>query len=88
MRSQAAAVDARLRDKMHQGRPRRQIMRLMYWYAVAPVVIVFGGLIFLTIPYLALAVVTIALGWAIVAVPRRLARAIRHRWQAGSTANT
>jgi hypothetical protein len=59
----------------------------MYWYSVAPVVIVFGGLIFLTIPYLALAVLTIALGWAIVAVLRRLGRAISHRGQAESSAS-
>ena len=61
-------------------------MRLMYWYAVAPVFIVFGVLIFFTIPYLALAVLTIALGWAIVAVSRRLGRVI-HRSQPGSSAS-
>jgi hypothetical protein len=55
----------------------------MHWYAVTPVVIVFGTLVFLTVPYLALAVLAIvsvlalaALAWAIVAVPYRLGRAI------------
>ena len=62
-------------------------MRLMYWYAVTPVVIVFGGLVFLTIPYLALAMLTIVslgalagLAWAIVAVPYMLGHAISRRW--------
>jgi hypothetical protein len=62
-------------------------MRLMYWYALTPVVIVFGGLVFLTIPYLALAVLTIVslgalvgLAWAIVAVPYMLGHAISRRW--------
>ena len=62
-------------------------MRLMYWYALTPVVIVFGGLVFLTMPYLALAVLTIVslgalagLAWAIVAVPYMLGHAISRRW--------
>ena len=62
-------------------------MRLMYWYALTPVVVVFGGLVFLTIPFLALAVLTIAalgalagLAWAIVAVPYVVGRAISRRW--------
>jgi hypothetical protein len=79
--------DARCVTKCTNADPGGQIMRSMYWYAVAPVVIVFGGLIFLTIPYLALAVLTIALGWAAVAVTRRLRRAITHRSQAASSAS-
>jgi hypothetical protein len=40
-------------------------MRLMYWYGVTPVVVLVGTLVFLTIPYLALAVLAIVLflGW-------------------------
>jgi drug/metabolite transporter (DMT)-like permease len=67
-------------------------MRLMYWYALTPVVVIFGGLVFLTAPYLALAVLTIialgllaALVWAIVAVPYMLGHAISRRWQARSS---
>ena len=59
-------------------------MRLMYWYGVTPVVVVVGLLVFLTIPYLALAVLAIAaflalaaLVRAIVALPYRLGRAIK-----------
>jgi hypothetical protein len=62
-------------------------MRLMYWYSLTPVVIVFGGLVFLTIPFLALAVLTIVslgalagLAWAIVALPYMLGHAISRRW--------
>ena len=62
-------------------------MRLMYWYSLTPVVIVFGGLVFLTVPYLALAVLTIvslgalaALVWAILAVPYMLGHAVSRRW--------
>ena len=62
-------------------------MRSMYWYALTPVVVIFGGLVFVTIPYLALAVLTIvllgtlaALAWAIVSVPYMLSRAISDRW--------
>jgi hypothetical protein len=69
-------------------------MRLMYWYALTPVVIVFGGLVFLTIPFLALAVLTIVslgavagLAWAIVSLPRMLTRAISRRWHARSGAS-
>ena len=54
-------------------------MRLMHWYSLTPVVIVFGTLVFLTVPYLALAVLTLvtlvglaALTRAIVSVPFRL----------------
>ena len=61
-------------------------MRSMYWYALTPVVVIFGGLVFVTIPYLALAVLTIvllgtlaALAWAIVSVPYMLSRAISDR---------
>ena len=67
-------------------------MRLMYWYSLTPVVIVFGGLVFLTIPYLALAVLAIislgvlaALAWAIVAVPYLLGHAISRRWRGRRT---
>ncbi len=66
-------------------------MRLLYWYALTPVVIVFGGLVFLTMPYLALAVLAIAvawLAWAIVAVPYRLARATSRRWQVRRSPST
>jgi uncharacterized membrane protein len=69
-------------------------MRLMYWYGLTPVVVVFGTLVFLTIPYLALAVLAIialgalaALAWAIVAVPYMLGHAVRRRWQARSSAS-
>ena len=56
--------------------------------AWTPLVIVVGTIVFLTIPYLALAVLTIVslvalarLAWAIVAVPYVLSRAISRRWQ-------
>ena len=61
-------------------------MRLMYWYGLTPIVVVVGLLVFLTIPYLALAVLAIvvflaltALVRAIVALPYRLRRAINGR---------
>jgi hypothetical protein len=59
-------------------------MRSMYWYALTPVVLVFGGLVFVMVPYLALAVFAILLFLAlakltraIVAVPYKLGRARR-----------
>jgi len=61
-------------------------MRLMYWYGVTPVVVVVGMLVFLTIPYLALAVLAIglflalaALVRALVALPYRLRHSINGR---------
>src|SRR5262249_46661572 len=65
-------------------------MRSLYWYSLMPVVIVFGGLVFLTIPYLALAVLPIALAWlarAIGAVQSRYARATSRRWQVRRSAS-
>ncbi len=59
-----------------------------YFYAWTPLVIVVGTIVFLTIPYLALAVLTIVsflalkkLAWAIVGVLYTLSRAISRRWQ-------
>src|SRR5262245_26959571 len=68
-------------------------MRSLYWYSLMPIVVVFGGLVFLTMPYLALAVLAIAvvwLAWKIVTLPYRLARATSRRWQvrAGASAET
>lgn len=64
-----------------------------YFYAWTPLVIVVGTIVFLTIPYLALAVLTIVslvavgrLVRAIVAVPYMLGRAISRRWQGRSSA--
>jgi hypothetical protein len=69
-------------------------MRLMYWYGVTPIVVVVGSLVFLTMPYLALAVLVIvalgalaALAWALVAVPYMLGHAIRRRWHARGSAS-
>jgi hypothetical protein len=47
-------------------------MRLMYWYAVAPVVVLVGTLVFLTIPYLALAVLAILVFLALAALVRAI----------------
>ena len=58
-----------------------------YFYAWTPLVVVFGTVILLSSPYLALIVlllvtlaVVAALVWAIAAVPVLLSRAIRRRW--------
>jgi len=59
-------------------------MRSLYWYSLLPVVIVFGGLVFLTIPYVALAVLVIA----VVVVPYRLVRATSRRWQVRRSPST
>jgi hypothetical protein len=64
----------------------------MYWYGLMPVVIVVGTIVFLTIPYLALAVLAIVslvalAAWAIVAVPYMLGRAISRRLQGRSSAS-
>jgi len=45
-------------------------MRFMYWYGVMPVVFVFGTLVFLTIPYLALAVLAIVVFLAVAELVR------------------
>jgi hypothetical protein len=65
-----------------------------YWYAWTPVVVVFGTVVLLTIPYLAvIAVMIVALGalavlaWAIVSVPLMLGRAISRRSQGRSGAS-
>ena len=65
-----------------------------YFYAWTPLVIVVGTIVFITIPYLALAVLTIVsflalarLARAIAAVPYMLSRAIDRRWQARSSAS-
>jgi hypothetical protein len=59
-----------------------------YFYAWTPLVIVFGTLVLLTSPYLALIALMVisvaavaALAWAIVSVPLMLGRAISRRWQ-------
>ena len=58
-----------------------------YFYAWTPLAIVFGTVILLSIPYLALIALTIvslaaltALAWAIVSAPRMLSRAISRSW--------
>jgi hypothetical protein len=63
----------------------------MYWYGLMPIVIVFGSIVFLTIPYLALAALVlvafgalVALVWAIVAVPYMLGRAVSRRLHGGA----
>jgi hypothetical protein len=53
----------------------------MYWYALTPVVVVFGGLVFLTMPYLAPAVLAIVAFLALKALVRAIGLAISHRWQ-------
>jgi hypothetical protein len=65
-----------------------------YFYAWTPLVIVFGTLVLLTSPYLALialmivAIVTLAaLAWAIVGVALMLSRAISRRWHGRSGAS-
>ena len=45
-------------------------MRLMYWYGVMPVIVLFGTLVFLTIPFLALAVLTIVVFLALTTLVR------------------
>jgi hypothetical protein len=60
-------------------------MRSMYWYALTPVVVVFGGLVFLTMPYLALAVLAIVVFLALKALARAIGLAIKHRWQMRSS---
>lgn len=59
-----------------------------YFYAWTPLVIVFGTVVFLSVPYLALiALLAVLLGaaaalaWAIVSVPVMFSRAISRRWQ-------
>jgi CBS domain containing-hemolysin-like protein len=86
MRTTADARNPRRHANRTDAEPGGEIMRLMYWYAVAPIVIVFGGLVFLTIPYLAIAVLAIAaflalkkLVWAIVAALSALTGAVRRR---------
>jgi hypothetical protein len=61
--------------------------RVSFFYSVGPVVIIVGTAVLLTIPYLALlafALMTLillaGLGWAAVAAPYVLVRAVRRRW--------
>ena len=61
--------------------------RVSFFYAVGPLAIIVSTAVLLTIPYLAflvfmiVALVVLAgLGWAIVAVPYILVRAIRRHW--------
>jgi hypothetical protein len=65
-----------------------------YFYAWTPLVILVGTMVFLTIPYLALAVLTIVslvalkkLAWAIVGMLYMLSRSISRRWQERSSAS-
>ena len=62
-----------------------------YFYAWTPLVIVFGTVILLSIPYLALIALMIvalaalaALAWAIASVTQVLSRAISRRWHSRS----
>jgi uncharacterized membrane protein HdeD (DUF308 family) len=55
-------------------------MRSMYWYALTPVVVIFGGLVFLTMPYLALAALAIVAFLAVRGLVRAIALAVSHRW--------
>jgi hypothetical protein len=65
-----------------------------YFYAWTPLVVVFGAVILLTIPFLALIALMIvslvavaALAWAIVSVPRMFSRAISRRWYTRTSAS-
>jgi hypothetical protein len=68
--------------------PIREEIMVRYFYAWTSLVIVVGTIVFLTIPYLALAVLTIVslvalkkLAWAIVGMLYMLSRSISRRWQ-------
>jgi hypothetical protein len=91
--SAARAGRSSHRDKRTDANPGGEIM-VRYFYAWTPLVIVVGTIVFLTIPYLALALLTIVslvalkkLAWTIVGVLYTLSRAISRRWQGRSSAS-
>ena len=65
-----------------------------YFYAWTPFVIVFGTVVLLTIPYLAVIALMLvslvalaAFAWTIVSATHTLMRAISHRWQGWDSAS-
>jgi hypothetical protein len=68
------------------------MVRVLGWYSAAPVVIVIGTAVLLTIPYLAVVVlfglvlgVLAALAWAAVALSRMLVRGVSRAWPGRGT---
>jgi threonine/homoserine/homoserine lactone efflux protein len=70
------------------------MVRVDFFYALTPFVIVFGTAVLLTIPYLALIALLLvllaalaALAWAIIAVPYMFVANVRRRWSRRSNAS-